>query len=99
MILVSSEHAFPFGLTRELIGFNLDNFSDFLYGGYVWKCYIHMLWERQVRHGDEVCESLSRVMTAGEAPPKDMLRVLRERWGMGPHLAHALVAHYGGHGR
>jgi hypothetical protein len=38
-------------------------------------------------------------MTAGEAPPKDVLRVLRERWGVGPHLAHALVAHYGGPGR
>lgn len=30
--MVSSEHAFPFGLTREEIGFNLDNLSDILYG-------------------------------------------------------------------
>jgi hypothetical protein len=34
VILVSSEHAFPFGLTRKEIGFNLDNFSDLLYGVY-----------------------------------------------------------------
>jgi hypothetical protein len=36
VILVSSDHAFPFGLTREPIGFNLDNFTGFLFGGYVW---------------------------------------------------------------
>jgi hypothetical protein len=35
VILVSSEHAFPFGLTRQPIGFKLENFSEFLYGAYL----------------------------------------------------------------
>lgn len=65
VILVSSEHAFPFGLTRKEIGFNLNNFSGFLY--------------------------------AGELPPGEMLLLLEKRWGIGKHLACALVAHYGGH--
>jgi hypothetical protein len=34
VILVSSDHAFPFGLTRKDIGFNLNNFICFLYGVY-----------------------------------------------------------------
>lgn len=46
-----------------------------------------------------MCFLVVACRSAGEAPPKDMLRLLRERWGMGPQLAHALVAHYGGHGR
>jgi hypothetical protein len=37
-------------------------------------------------------------MTAGEVPPKDMLNLLTE-WGVGDNLAHALLAHFGGHGR
>lgn len=64
VILVSSEHDFPWRLSSRPVRFGLDNLTGFLY--------------------------------AGEAPPKDMLRVLRERWGAGPHLAHSLVAHYGG---
>jgi hypothetical protein len=32
VILASSEHAFPFHLTNEEIGFNLDDFTAFLYG-------------------------------------------------------------------
>jgi hypothetical protein len=46
VILVSSEHAFPFGLAREPIGFNLDNFTDILYGAYGWK-YIHVVGTRR----------------------------------------------------
>lgn len=51
------------------------------------------------RHNRLCVSSCCVIMTASEAPPKNMLHVLRERWGADPHLAHALVAHYGGHCR
>lgn len=38
-------------------------------------------------------------MTAGEMAPQHMLALLREKWGVGRHLARALLAHYGGHGK
>jgi len=36
-------------------------------------------------------------MTAGEVPPKEVLELLEKEWGVGRHLALALLAHYGGH--
>ena len=65
MILVSSEHIFPFRLSEPKLDFNLTNFTEFIY--------------------------------AGEVPPNEMYKLLTTEWGVGDHLALALMDHYGGH--
>ena len=63
MLLVSSEHAFPYDLTK--LGFNIAD--------------------------------IERLIFAGEVSPAQTYELLTTRWGVGPHLATALIEHCGGH--
>jgi len=42
-------------------------------------------------------QNITETIYAGEVPPEAMLDLLKSEWGMGPNLAKAFVACYGGH--
>jgi hypothetical protein len=41
--------------------------------------------------------NFTKLIFAGEVPPNEMYKLLTNEWGVGPHLAEALLDHYGGH--